>query len=124
MSAVAILEVLDVVGHGQGRVPSWSATTDGSAARSASSPQNDSLGALVENNSLADRPFIELEASPALADTEHEAARAVHWKDVPMPRAYPEEFRQRAVELARSGDKPVVRRSQPTSALPRRACVA
>jgi transposase len=24
-----------------------------------------------------------------------------------MPRAYPEEFRQRAVELARSGDKPV-----------------
>ena len=24
-----------------------------------------------------------------------------------MPRAYPEEFRQRAVELARNGDKPV-----------------
>ena len=40
-------------------------------------------------------------ASPGLADTEHEAARAVSWKDVHMPRPHPPEFRQRAVELAR-----------------------
>jgi transposase-like protein len=42
-----------------------------------------------------------------LADTEHEVARTVPWKDVPLPQRYPDEFRQRAIELARSGDKSV-----------------
>ena len=46
---------------------------------------------------------------PALADTEHEAARAGSWKDVHMPRAHPPEFRQRAVELARLREKPVAK---------------
>jgi len=42
-----------------------------------------------------------------LADIEHDTARAVPWKDVPVPQRYPGEFRQRAIELARTGDKPV-----------------
>ncbi len=48
-----------------------------------------------------------LEASPGLADTEHEVARAVSWKDVLMPRPRPPKFRERAVELARLREKPV-----------------
>jgi transposase len=48
-------------------------------------------------------------ASPVLADTERETPRVVSWKDVPMPVRYPDEFRQRAIELARAGDKPVTR---------------
>ena len=40
-------------------------------------------------------------------DIDCEAAGAVRWKDVQMPRPHPPEFRQRAVELARLREKPV-----------------
>jgi hypothetical protein len=46
---------------------------------------------------------------PRPADPDREAPRGVSWKDVPMPVRYPDEFRQRAIQLARSGDQSVAK---------------